>query len=83
MASLEIEVIMKLAILANEYYLYFGFRAEFYKQLFDLAIEHLSLLCCQISEWTRLKPPLYTVLASPLISGADSWTMWFAFGNTV
>ena len=38
MASLEIEVIMRLAILANEYYLYFGFRGEFYKQLFDLAM---------------------------------------------
>ena len=44
---------------------------------------HLSLLCCQIYSWTLLKPPLYTVLWSFLVSGADSWTMWFTFGNMV
>ena len=38
MASLEIEVIMKLVILANEHSLYFGFRGEFYKQVFGLAM---------------------------------------------
>ena len=38
MASLEIEVIMKLVILANEHSLYFGFRDEFYKQVFGLAM---------------------------------------------
>ena len=39
MASLEIEVIMKLFILANKYSLYFDFRGEFYKQMFGLAME--------------------------------------------
>ena len=44
MASLEIEVIMKLVILANEYSPYCGFRGEFYKQEFRLLWGHLSLL---------------------------------------
>ena len=43
MASLEIEVIMKLIILANEHSLYFGFRGEFYKQVFGLAMCGISL----------------------------------------
>ena len=38
MASLEIEVIMNLVVLANEHSLYFGFRGEFYKQVFGLAM---------------------------------------------
>ena len=38
LVSLEIEVIMKLVILANEHSLYFGFRGEFYKQVFGLAM---------------------------------------------
>ena len=38
MASLEIEVIMKLVVFANEHSLYFGFRGEFYKQVFGLAM---------------------------------------------
>ena len=44
MASLEIEVNMKLVILANEHSLYFGFRVEFYKQVFGLAMGS-SLSC--------------------------------------
>ena len=75
MASLEIEVIMKLFILASEYSLYFDFRGDKWR--------HLSLLCWQISSWTLVKPPPYAVLDSLLVSGADSWTMWFAFENTV
>ena len=84
MASLEIEFIMKLVIPANEYFLYFGFRGEFYKQVFVSAMRvSLSLLCWQISSWTLLKPLLYTDLGCPIVSGTDSWRMWFAFGNTV
>ena len=83
MASLEIEVIMKLVILENEYSLYFGFRGEFYKQVFGWAVgASFSPLLANLS-WTLLEPPLYTVLGSPLVSGVDSWMMWFAFGNTV
>ena len=38
MVSLETEVIMKLVILANEHSLYFGFKGEFHKQVFGLAM---------------------------------------------
>ena len=38
MASLEIDVIMKLFILVNEYSLYFGFRGEYYKQVLVLTM---------------------------------------------
>ena len=36
LASLYIKVILKLVILVNEYSFYFGFRGEFYKQVFGL-----------------------------------------------
>ena len=38
MASLEIEVIMKLVIYTNECSLHFGFRGEFYKQVYGLVM---------------------------------------------
>ena len=83
MVSLKIEVIMKLVILAYEHSLYFGFRVEFYKQVFGLAMGHLSPVCWQISSWNLLKPPPYTVLGSLLVSGADLWMLSSAFGKTV
>jgi len=43
MASMAIEVIMKLVIVANEYSLYFGFRGEFYKQVFGFGYGSISL----------------------------------------
>ena len=38
LASLYINVILKLVILVNEYSFYFGFRGEFYKQVFGLLL---------------------------------------------
>ena len=83
LVSFETKIITKLVILANENSLYFGVRGKSYKQVFGLPLgASLSLLCWQISSWTLLKSPLHTVLGSPLVSGTDSWTMWFAFGST-
>ena len=83
MASLEIEVIMKLVILANKHSLYFGFRGESYKQVFGLAMgASLSPLLANLFLDSIETSAIHSFRLS-LFLGADSWMMWFAFGNTV